>query len=60
MPDDLLTTEDLANLVHAPISSIRYWRQIGYGPQGFRVGKRILYRRTDVEAWLAELARSGA
>jgi len=57
--DDNLTGAEVAEMARAPVSTVRYWRHIGYGPKGFRVGKRVLYRRSDVEAWLEQL-RHGA
>lgn len=49
---ELLTTNDLAALVHAPAETVRYWRTQGTGPRFARLGKRVLYRRDDVEQWL--------
>lgn len=49
-----LTTTDLAELVRCPESTVRYWRHLGTGPQGVRVGRRVLYRREAVDAWLAQ------
>ncbi|MBN9105487.1 MAG: hypothetical protein J0I14_10830 [Propionibacteriaceae bacterium] len=33
-------------------NTLRWWRVQGYGPKFFKVGKRVFYRRTDVQAWL--------
>jgi excisionase family DNA binding protein len=49
---DLLTVGELAESLNTSISTIRYWRAIGYGPKSARIGKRVLYRRSDVNAWL--------
>jgi hypothetical protein len=49
---ELLTTDDLAAIMHAPPDTLRHWRLTGYGPRGVRIGRRILYRASDVEAWL--------
>ena len=57
--DDYLTTEELAEVTRSPKGTVGYWRHIGYGPKGIKVGKRVLYRRADVEAWLEQL-RTGA
>jgi hypothetical protein len=54
-PGELLTTKELATLLHTPPSTLRYWRQVGDGPHGFRLGRRVVYRRHDVEHWLDEL-----
>lgn len=51
--DDYLTNEDVAAIVRAPVSTVRYWKHIGAGPRSMKVGRRVLYRRADVEAWLA-------
>ncbi len=48
------TTRDLAAYVRAPESTVRYWRSSGQGPRYFKLGKRVLYRREHVLAWLAE------
>lgn len=34
-------------------STLRYWRHIGVGPVSFKIGRRVAYRRSDVDAWLA-------
>jgi excisionase family DNA binding protein len=51
-PDDLLTTAEVALITRAPVSTVRYWRYAGTGPKSFRVGRRVLYPRADVMAWL--------
>jgi excisionase family DNA binding protein len=50
-----LTTAELAELVRAPDSTVRYWRHCGKGPKSFRLGKRVLYDVDEVRAWLKEL-----
>jgi predicted DNA-binding transcriptional regulator AlpA len=49
---DLLTTADVAALTRAPTSTVRYWRHLGMGPRSFRLGRRVVYLRGDVEAWI--------
>ncbi len=51
MPD-LLTTDEVADMLRVPVSTVRYWRHTGTGPKGFRLGTRVLYARADVAAWL--------
>lgn len=55
--DDLLTTAEVAVITRAPASTVRYWRHIGSGPPSFRLGRRVVYRRGDVHAWIAECER---
>lgn len=50
-----LTTAEVAAIVRAPEPTVRYWRHLGRGPKGTRVGRRVLYKRSDVEMWLADL-----
>jgi hypothetical protein len=45
----LLDTHQLAALADAPADPVRYWRSQGSGPRFAKFGKRILYRRDDVE-----------
>ena len=49
---DLLTTAEVAKLCRISPETVRYWRFIGEGPPSAKVGRRVLYRRTDVLAWL--------
>ena len=58
MDDDThryLTTQDVADLLRTSPSSVRWWRAVGYGPPGIKVGRRVLYRSADVTAWLGRL-----
>jgi excisionase family DNA binding protein len=49
-----MTTDEVADLVRTPTETVRYWRSIGTGPKSFKVGRRVLYARDDVEAWIKE------
>ena len=42
---DLLTITEAADLLRAPVATLRYWRHLGTGPRSFRLGRRVLYRR---------------
>jgi DNA-binding transcriptional MerR regulator len=50
---ELLTTADVAAIVHAPADTVRFWRSQGNGPRYARIGKRVLYCRDDVEHWIS-------
>ena len=52
-PSDLLTITEAAELLRAPVATLRYWRHLGTGPAAFRLGRRVLYRRDDLHAWIA-------
>lgn len=51
---DLLNITEVSERTGVPVATLRYWRHTGTGPKSFRIGKRIAYRREDVEAWLAK------
>ena len=49
---DLLTITEAADLLRAPVATLRYWRHLGTGPRSFRLGRRVLYRRDDLDTWI--------
>ncbi len=52
--DDLLTTKDLQRMLHCSDESVRRMRSRADGIPFVRLSRaKILYRRSDVEAWLA-------
>ena len=55
--DRLLTVEDLATFLDVPMKTLYAWRYRGEGPVGFRVGKHVRYRWTDVEQWIRDRVR---
>jgi predicted DNA-binding transcriptional regulator AlpA len=50
--NELLTLAEYAKKARAPIDTVRYWRKVGYGPQGFRLGRRVVYRASEVDAFI--------
>jgi excisionase family DNA binding protein len=53
MPE-FLTTKEVAELLRTSPETIRYWAWRGEGPKGFKSGRRRLYAREDVDAYIAE------
>jgi prophage regulatory protein len=51
---EYLSASDLEELTGTPKSTWRYWASIGQGPPSFRLGKRRVWRRSKVLAWLEE------
>jgi excisionase family DNA binding protein len=51
---ELFTITEAAELLRAPVATLRYWRHLGTGPRSFRLGRRVLYRTDDLHAWIAE------
>jgi excisionase family DNA binding protein len=57
---ELLTITEAAELLRAPVATLRYWRHVGTGPRSFRLGRRVLYRRDDLRAWVNVQRQQGA
>jgi predicted DNA-binding transcriptional regulator AlpA len=47
----LLTTAEVAERFRTSPSTVRYWRHIGIGPAGVRVGRRVLYDEAECDRW---------
>jgi len=52
--DDLLLLEEVAQLSRVPLNTLRSLRQRGLGPKTFKLIGRVVARRSDVLAWIAE------
>jgi hypothetical protein len=40
--DELLTMQEVANVVRVPVATLRYWRHLGTGPRSFRIGRSVI------------------
>lgn len=52
--DRLLTIRELAVYLDVPVKTLYAWRYRGEGPMGFRIGKHVRYRWSDIERWIQE------
>ena len=59
MEERLLTITEVAELLRVPVAALRWWLHNGTGPDHFKIGRRIMYRRSDVERWLEAQRRRG-
>jgi len=50
--DELLEDDEVAEELHNETKTLANWRTKRIGPPFIRVGKRVLYRRSDLEKWL--------
>ncbi|MGI8514624.1 MAG: helix-turn-helix domain-containing protein [Acidimicrobiia bacterium] len=57
--DQLLTVEDLAEYLEVPVATIYAWRYRRQGPPGFRVGRHLRFRQSDVEKWILDQLQRG-
>lgn len=51
-----LTTRELADRLRSNEGTIRYWRHVGYGPVGVKMGRRVVYPLAEVERFERETA----
>ena len=47
-----LTTSEVSELLRTPIPTLYQWRTKKIGPPAIKIGRKILYRREDIEWWL--------
>ncbi len=51
---ELLSVEQLAELLGVPVATVYRWNYLGTGPQRLAIGRHVRYRLSDVEAWLRD------
>ena len=51
---ELMTRVEVAEHLRTPVTTLAQWAHRRIGPPFMRVGRKTLYRRADVEAWLEE------
>ncbi|GGI03141.1 helix-turn-helix transcriptional regulator [Arthrobacter liuii] len=57
---DLLTLDEVAELLRKSPAQIRWMRHNGTGPRAAKIGGRVMFRRTDVLDWVnAQFAAAG-
>jgi DNA-binding transcriptional MerR regulator len=55
MPEELLTIDEAAARLRTPVKTLRLWKRIGKGPQPRKLGTRLVYRASEIDAFVAEL-----
>lgn len=58
--EDLLTIAEVAEMAKMTSDALRYMRKDGRGPDGFRLGKHVVFRRGKVRQWIAEIEAAQA
>jgi len=51
LDEPMLTPVQLSKLTCLSVSTLAHYRCSGRGPKYLKLGKRILYRRSDVDGW---------
>lgn len=52
MNDKLLTISEVAEVTRLPEATLRWFRHIGKGPKSGKLGRRVMYRESDVVDWV--------
>ncbi len=54
LPHEILTLQEVAEYLRIPAATLYRQRYVGVKPGslGFRCGRHVRYRRSDLEAWL--------
>lgn len=57
---EFFDADDLEALTGTPASTWRNWARKGYGPARFKIGRRWVWRKATVLAWLEEQEAASA
>ena len=49
---EYLTLPEASALIRTPEGTLYQWRTKKIGPPSMKVGRRVLYKRSDLNAWL--------
>lgn len=49
----LLSFTETAERLAVPVSTLRHWVHVGYGPPSIRIGKRRVFGESDVDQWIS-------
>ena len=50
--DEILDIGQAAKLANKSVSTMYWRRQTGQGPRSGKLGRRVIYKRSDVLAWI--------
>jgi len=50
---EYLVTKRVSEEYGIPESTLRYYRHCATGPASFRMGRRVVYRRAEIEKWIS-------
>lgn len=49
---DRLTTAEAAEYLPMPVDTLRWRRKQGLAPRSFKIGRKLFYEKTDLDAFL--------
>jgi excisionase family DNA binding protein len=57
MSSNLLNTTEAAEVLRLGVATLHRWRKAGKGPPYIEMGRKVYYRRTDLDRWIEEQQR---
>lgn len=54
MHDPLMTLDEVADRLRITPATLRWLRHQGTGPEGFKIGRRVVFTTSAVEAFIAQ------
>ena len=52
--DELLTLDEVAEILQTSPNTVRWWRQMGTGPEFFKIGRRLYTTVGELRRWIRE------
>ena len=52
--DELLTLDEVAEILQTSPNTVRWWRQLGTGPEFFKIGRRLYTTVGDLRRFIRE------
>jgi len=52
--EPLIDVQQLADYLDVPVKTLYAWRYRREGPPGFRVGRHLRYRCSDIQRWIEQ------
>ena len=55
---DLFVVIEAGEYLHTPPATLQWWRHVKRGPIYVKIGRRIFYRKSDLDDFIAENVRT--
>jgi len=52
--EELLTLSEVPEILKVPVNTLRWWRQLGAGPEFFKIGRHLVTTVGDVRRFIRE------
>ena len=56
--EELLTLSEAAEILRASVNTLRWWRQLGKGPEFFKIGRHLITTVGEVRRFIREQRRA--